>query len=69
MSVLLHFDGGNEFLLELFASRATAYDFETYERTMLGLQAKGYEVIIAHPERYKAIQDDIDIAKRLVDGV
>ena len=61
----LHFDGSNEFLLEL-SSRATAYDFEAYERTIFELQAKGYEVIIAHPERCKAIQDDIDIAKRLV---
>lgn len=61
----LHFDGSNEFLLEL-SSRATPYDFESYERTIFELQAKGYEVIIAHPERCKAIQDDIDIAKRLV---
>ena len=26
----------------------------------------GYDVIIAHPERYKAIQQDVSIAERLV---
>ncbi|MFR8785086.1 CpsB/CapC family capsule biosynthesis tyrosine phosphatase [Slackia sp.] len=61
----LHFDGSNEFLLEL-STRATPHEFEAYERTIFELQGRGYEVIIAHPERYKAIQDDIDIAKRLV---
>lgn len=61
----LHFDGSKEFLLEL-STRATPHEFETYERTIFELQGRGYEVIIAHPERYKAIQDDIDIAKRLV---
>ena len=61
----LHFDGTNEFLLEL-SSRATKYDFEEYERTIFDLQGMGYEVIIAHPERYKAIQEDISIAKRLM---
>ncbi len=61
----LHFDGSNEFLLEL-STRAAPREFEVYERTIFELQAKGYEVIIAHPERYKAIQDDISIAKRLV---
>ena len=62
----LHFDGSNEFLLEL-SSHCTALDFEEYERTIFQLQGKGYKVIIAHPERYRAIQKDMSIAKRLVD--
>ncbi len=61
----LHFDGSREFLLEL-SSRATERDFDEYERTIYALQGKGYRVIIAHPERYAAIQEDIGIARRLV---
>lgn len=61
----LHFDGSKEFLLEL-STRATLHEFGMYERTIFELQGRGYEVIIAHPERCKAIQDDINIAKRLV---
>lgn len=61
----LHFDGSNEFLLEL-SSHCTVRDFEEYERTIYELQGKGYDVIIAHPERYKAIQKDVSIAERLV---
>lgn len=37
-----------------------------YERTIFDLQAKGYQVIIAHPERYLAIQEDVEVARRLV---
>ena len=61
----LHFDGSNEFLLEL-STRATRVEFDEYERTIFELQGKGYEVIIAHPERYRAIQEDVDVARRLV---
>lgn len=61
----LHFDGSNEFLLEL-SSRCTAADFVEYERTIYELQGMGYDVIIAHPERYRAIQEDISLAHRLV---
>lgn len=61
----LCFDGSNEFLLEL-STRATEYDFKEYERTIFQLQGMGYEVIIAHPERYLAIQKNIDVARRLV---
>ena len=50
----LHFDGSNEFLLEL-STKACKPDFDVYERTIFELQAKGYQVIIAHPERYLAI--------------
>ena len=61
----LHFDGGKEFLLEL-SSRCHEHDFEQYERTIYEIQSRGYEVIIAHPERYRAIQENTDLALRLV---
>lgn len=61
----LHFDGSDEFLLEL-SSRCHKHDFEAYERTIFELQGMGYTVIIAHPERYRAIQEDIEIARDLV---
>ena len=61
----LHFDGSNELLLEL-SRGATKYDFVEYERTIYELQGRGYPIIIAHPERCRAIQQDIDIAQRLV---
>ncbi len=61
----LTFDGGREFLLE-FSSRCSEYDFNEYERTIYELQGRGFTVIVAHPERYRAIQENIDIARRLV---
>lgn len=61
----LAFDGSDEFLLEL-STRARKPQFEEYERTIFEIQGRGYEVVIAHPERYRAIQDDIEIARRLV---
>jgi protein-tyrosine phosphatase len=61
----LHFDGSNEFLLELSTS-AMPSRYADYERTIFALQGMGYEVIIAHPERYMAIQEDIEIARDLV---
>ena len=61
----LHFDGSNEFLLEL-STHADAFEFEQYERVIFDLQGRGYTVIIAHPERYAAIQKDVAIARRLV---
>lgn len=61
----LGFEDSDEFLLEL-DSGCTSADFEDYERTIYTLQGMGYEVIIAHPERYKAVQKDIDLARRLV---
>lgn len=62
----LHFDGSNEFLLEL-STACTKEDFPEYERTIFELQGMGYQVIIAHPERYRAIQKDIGLAKELID--
>lgn len=61
----LHFDGGNEFLLEL-PTHSDALDFRDYERVIFELQGMGYQVIIAHPERYAAIQKDVSIAEGLV---
>ena len=61
----LCFDGTGEFLLEL-STRARKPDFDVYERTIFELQGKGYQVIIAHPERYRAIQEDVEVARRLV---
>ena len=37
-----------------------------YERTIFELQGKGYTVIIAHPERYLAVQEDVEVARELV---
>ncbi len=62
----LAFRGRKEFLLEL-STRAGKATFDEYERTIFEIKAKGYRVIIAHPERYLAIQKDFDRAKRLVD--
>ncbi len=62
---LLGFDQSNEFLLEL-STHANATEFQEYERTVFRLQGMGYEVIIAHPERYRAIQRDIELARRFV---
>ena len=53
----LHYDGSNEFLLEL-STRATVVEFKQYERTIYELQCQGLQVIVAHPERYRLIQKD-----------
>lgn len=60
----LHFDGTNEFLLELSVG-ASPSRFGDYERTIFELQGMGYDVIIAHPERYTAIQSNLDLAREL----
>ena len=62
----LHFDGSNEFLLELSVN-ASPTRFGDYERTIFELQGMGYDVIIAHPERYDAVQRDIGLAQELVE--
>ena len=62
----LSFRDSNEFLLEL-DTRCTERDFRDYERAIVQLQTMGYQVIIAHPERYLAVQKDISIAERLVE--
>lgn len=60
----LHFDGSNEFLLEL-STHADERSFQEYEQTIFELHGRGYQVIIAHPERYKLIQKDVKWARRL----
>ena len=62
----LCFEGSNEFLLEL-DPRCIERDFIDYERAIVQLQGMGMSVVIAHPERYRAIQENIDLAERLVD--
>lgn len=61
----LHFDGSNEFLLEL-STGASPSRFGDYERTIFELQGMGFDVIIAHPERYIAIQKNVELANELV---
>lgn len=61
----LAFRETGEFLLEL-PTRCAKADFRTYERTIFDIQARGYTVVIAHPERYRAIQKDTEIARDLV---
>lgn len=63
----LRFAETNEFLLELDTG-CVAADFRDYERTIYALQGMGYTVIIAHPERYRAIQKDLQIARDLVES-
>lgn len=62
----LAFADTDEFLLEL-DTRCSAHDFEQYKRTIFEIQGHGFQVIIAHPERYHAIQRDISLACDLVD--
>ena len=40
-------------------------NFEGYEDIFYNLRAEGYEVILAHPERYVSIQKDFKILERL----
>ncbi len=61
----LAFEDSSEFLLEL-DTHCTEADFQDYERTIFELQGMGYDVIIAHPERYHAIQENTDLAVRLL---
>ena len=58
--------GTADFLLELSVN-ASPSRFVEYERTIFELQGMGYNVIIAHPERYVAVQRDVGLAQELVD--
>jgi len=55
-------DGAQTFLLEL-SSGAPRSQFGSYQETVWQLQGMGYDVVIAHPERYRAIQDDLSLAE------
>lgn len=52
------------FLLEL-PTRSLPSD---WERMVFEIQGKGYTVIIAHPERYAAVQNDINVVRRFIDA-
>ena len=58
-------EGSHVILLELSVG-ASPSRFADYQRTIFELQGMGLDVIIAHPERYLAIQNDISIAEDLV---
>ena len=57
--------GTRTILLELSVG-ASPSRFGDYGRTIFELQGMGYDVIIAHPERYQVIQRDIGYAEELV---
>lgn len=57
------FENTNELLLELSGGTFPI----DLERQVFTLRGKGLDVIIAHPERYTPVQDDIDNARLLVD--
>ena len=61
----LHFNGSDEFLLEL-EDEANEIDFREYNRIIYELQGRGYRIIIAHPERYKTIQKNPSLATDLM---
>ena len=50
------------FLLEL----PTTFLPSDWERMVFEIQAKGYLVTIAHPERYKAVQESLDVVRRFI---
>ncbi len=52
-----------DFLLEL-PTRTLPSD---WERIVFEIQGKGYQVIIAHPERYASVQENLDIARRFIE--
>ncbi len=63
----LCFADRSTFLLEL-STHAKADRFKEYFSTIYELQGMGMHVIIAHPERYAAIEDDLSLAQQLVDA-
>ena len=60
----LAFEGTGEFLLELDPG-CKEHSFREYERTIFVLQGLGLHVIIAHPERCRAVQKNAELAERL----
>ena len=61
----LAFEGTGEFLLELEPD-SSELAFREYERTIFVLQGLGLDVVIAHPERCRALQRNEGLAARLV---
>lgn len=60
----LAFEGTGEFLLELDPG-CKEHSFREYERTIFVLQGLGLDVIIAHPERCWAVQNNTELVERL----
>ena len=58
--------GRATFLLEL-STGASSTQYGAYKQTIFNLQGMGFDVIIAHPERYIAIQHHIELARELKD--
>ena len=59
----LCFEGTNTLLLEFSTARMPS----NWQSLIYELQGMGLEIIIAHPERYRAVQEDIGIARELHD--
>ncbi|MDO5118321.1 MAG: phosphoesterase [Eggerthellaceae bacterium] len=55
-----------QFLLELDVAAGEGMYYSEYAQSIFDLQAQGFEVIIAHPERYHAIQENPDLARELI---
>ena len=55
-----------QFLLELDVAAGEGMYFSEYAQTIFDLQGMGFEVIIAHPERYHAIQENPNLARELI---
>lgn len=53
-----------DFLLELPTHTLPS----DWERIVFEIQGRGYQVIIAHPERYVPIQKDLDIARQFIEA-
>ena len=53
-----------DLLLELSVG-ASPSRYDDYERLVFRLQGEGYHIIVAHPERYRAIQQDLGLAEEL----
>lgn len=56
--------GKATFLLELSVD-ASSTQYGAYKQTIFNLQGMGFNVVIAHPERYVAIQHHIELAREL----
>ncbi len=57
---------GQAALLLEFDVDAPPSQFADYRRTVFELQGIGYDVVIAHPERYLALQKDLELAEMFV---
>ena len=51
----------NLLLLEFSNSHLPA----NWQRAIYSIQGKGVDIVIAHPERYKPVQEDIDVAREM----